>query len=127
MLDMMMSSLLPSSSVQVDDIFRVLLEAPIPVPTSSNLLPLKNAIRSIENDPHQRREKFDGNRWRLACTWNLHECTNLAYAYQLCTKHNAERKNKQRKYTKRTCLTTSASLPISTGKLFVQYVSTNFP
>ena len=65
-------------------------ESPLPL----IMAPTRNSIRYIENDPEQRREKYDGSRWRLACTWNRTECNNLAYAYQLCSKHNDIRRNK---------------------------------
>jgi hypothetical protein len=74
--------------------------------------PPKNSIRYIENDQNNRREKYDGHRWRLACTWN-NECTNLAYSSQLCAKHNALRRNKELPTRKRKPLLTHASLPIS--------------
>ena len=74
-------------------IFHELLN-PAESPPPLTLVPTKNSVRFIENDPEQRREKFDGSRWRLACTWNRTECTNLAYTHQLCTKHNNIRRNK---------------------------------
>ena len=74
-------------------IFHELLK-PAESPRTLIMAPTRNSIRYIENDPEQRREKYDGSRWRLACTWNRTECTNLAYAYQLCSKHNDIRRNK---------------------------------
>ena len=75
--------------------------------------PAKHSIRRIENDQNNRREKYDGCRWRLVCTWNTDECTNLAYAHQLCAKHNALRRNKQLPKQYRKPLLAHASLPIS--------------
>ncbi|UJR27600.1 hypothetical protein I4U23_008881 [Adineta vaga] len=74
--------------------------------------PLKNTIRFIENDQNNRREKYDGCRWRLVCTWQQNECTNLSHARQLCTKHNALQRNKELPKRKRKPLLTNASLPI---------------
>jgi len=75
--------------------------------------PPKNSIRYIENDQNGRREKYDGHRWRLVCTWNIHECTNLAYySHQLCSKHSALRRNKELPKRKRKPLLTHSSLPI---------------
>ncbi|CAF2349527.1 unnamed protein product [Rotaria sp. Silwood2] len=74
--------------------------------------PSKNSIRYIENDQNGRREKYDGHRWRLACTWNTYECTNIAYSNQLCNKHNALRRNKELPKRKRKPLLTHTSLPI---------------
>ncbi|CAF1168120.1 unnamed protein product [Rotaria sordida] len=74
--------------------------------------PAKNSIRYIENDQNGRREKYDGYRWRLVCTWNTYECTNIACSYQFCTKHNALRRNKELPKRKRKPLITHSSLPI---------------
>ncbi|CAF3433371.1 unnamed protein product [Rotaria sp. Silwood1] len=87
----------------------------LPAPTTSRPLtspPKKNSIRLIENDQNGRREKYDGYRWRLVCTWHLCECTNIAYSYQLCAKHNALRRNKELPKRKRKPLLTHSSLPI---------------
>lgn len=75
--------------------------------------PAKNSIRFMEGDQNGRREKYDGCRWRLVCTWNTHECTNIAYSYQLCTKHNSIRRNKEPPKRKRKPLLAHISLPIS--------------
>jgi hypothetical protein len=75
--------------------------------------PRKNSIRYIDNDQNNHREKYDGSRWRLACTWNIQECTNLAYTHQLCYKHNAVRRNKEIPKRKRKPLFVHLSLPIS--------------
>lgn len=74
--------------------------------------PVKNSIRYIDNDQNNRREKYDGHRWRLACTWHIEECTNLAYTRQLCAKHNALQRNKVLRRKKRKPLLTHMSLPI---------------
>lgn len=74
--------------------------------------PPKNSIRYIENDQNNRREKYDGHRWRLVCTWPGHECTNLAYTRQLCNKHNALQRNKELPKRKKKPLFTNLSLPI---------------
>lgn len=74
--------------------------------------PAKNTIRFIENDQNNHREKYDGHRWRLVCTWAQEECKNLAYSHQLCPKHNAIRLNKEPKKKKRKLLTAHASMPI---------------
>ncbi len=80
--------------------------------------PPKHSIRYIENDQNGRREKYDGHRWRLVCTWNINECTNLAYYYQLCNKHNILRRNKEGSTKKRKPLLTHSSLPISNTCFF---------
>ena len=62
-------------------------------------------IRFIEYDLDRRREKYDGSRWRLVCTWNDGDCTNFAYSCKLCKRHNALRRNQPpRKYTKKSSL-----------------------
>jgi len=116
------------SPLAVQEMFRSLLadETPsnnsatshqrLPAPTTTEVLtapPPKNSIRYIENDQNNRREKYDGHRWRLVCTWNLNECTNLAYHHQLCNKHNILRRNKEVPTKKRKPLHTHTSLPIS--------------
>jgi len=114
------------SAVTVSKIFQALLKnsnsatshqrpsTPPPPPPSTTLTapPPKNSIRFIENDQNNRREKYDGYRWRLVCIWN-DECTNLASSYQLCNKHNAIRRNKEPPTRKKKPLITHTSLPIS--------------
>ncbi len=75
--------------------------------------PAKQSIRFIENDENNRREKYDGHRWRLVCTWNVNECTNLAYSHQICSKHNSLRRHNVLPKRKRKPLNTHSSLPIS--------------
>jgi hypothetical protein len=100
------------------------LPAPPPATTTTTTEPLtapppKNSIRYIENDQNNRREKYDGHRWRLVCIWNTNECTNLAYySHQLCGKHNALRRNKEFPSRKRKPLLTHTSLPISNISFF---------
>jgi len=110
----------------VQEYFRSLLSDPAPsnssttpqrLTTSTTPQPLtsppaKNFIRFIENDQNNRREKYDGHRWRLVCTWNMFQCTNIAFSYQLCAKHNAQRRNKELPKKKRNPLLTHSSLPI---------------
>ena len=55
--------------------------------------PRKNTIRLVENDQNNRREKYDGSRWRLVCVGNDNECTNLAYARGLCGKHYTQQRS----------------------------------
>jgi hypothetical protein len=94
-------------------------------PVTLTAPPPKNSIRFIENDQNNRREKYDGYRWRLVCTWN-DECTNLAAYYQLCVKHNAIRRNKNPATRKKKPLDTHSSLPISKifSSLFFQIIQT---
>ena len=70
--------------------------APAATPTQGLLTepPPKHLVRFIENDSNNRREKYDGRRWRLVCTWD-DECRNVAGSYQLCKKHNNMRKSKE--------------------------------
>jgi hypothetical protein len=89
-------------------------------PTLLTAPPPKNSIRFIENDQNNRREKYDGYRWRLVCTWN-NECQNLAASVQLCCKHNAIRRNKAPYIRKKKQLATHSSLPISMISLFSNY------
>jgi hypothetical protein len=81
--------------------------------------PAKNDIRFIENDQNSRREKYDGCRWRLVCTWNVYECTNIAQGYQICSKHLAQRRNKEPPKKKRKPLINHLSLPISNIYIFL--------
>lgn len=77
--------------------------------------PMKNSIRYKENDPSNHREKYDGHRWRLVCTWPGDECRNLAYTWKLCPKHNALRKNKPVRTSRKTKLQPkSISIPTDT-------------
>jgi hypothetical protein len=73
--------------------------------------PAKNSIRYIEHDQNNRREKYDGHRWRPVCTWNVNECTNIMHARQLCAKHNALQRNKELPKKKKKLLFTNLSLP----------------
>ena len=124
------------SPLLVEQLFRSLLsnsnsattnQQRVSIPTSSPGLltspPPKNSIRCIENDQNGRREKYDGRRWRLVCTWNKHECTNLAYSRQLCCKHNALRRNKELPKKKRKPLLTHTSLPISKIFLYLKLLT----
>lgn len=107
----------------VDQIFRSLLQNNSPRPDNARMTttderppltspPMKNTIRFIENDQNNRREKYDGCRWRLVCTWNTHNCTNIAGARQLCQKHNAIHRHKEPPKKKRPPLLTTISLPV---------------
>ncbi|CAF1343573.1 unnamed protein product [Rotaria magnacalcarata] len=100
--------------------FQKLAESPRTPHSHLTSPPAKHTIRYIENDQNNRREKYDGRRWRLACTWDVYACTNLAGSRQLCSKHNAIRLNKVLpKNKKRKSLSTNLSLPIishSNGK-----------
>ncbi|CAF0802863.1 unnamed protein product [Adineta ricciae] len=120
------------SPVMVDQIFRSLLQNNprsdnVRMTTSETRPPLtsppaKNTIRFIENDQNNRREKYDGYRWRLVCTWNIYDCTNLAGTRQLCGKHNAMQRHKEVPKKKRPPLLTTISLPVGNhlGNLYNQ-------
>ena len=55
-------------------------------------LPMKNSIRFIDNNQNNFREKFNGEKWKLVCTWKKDICTNFAHSNQLCDKHNAQKR-----------------------------------
>lgn len=121
------------SSVAVRELFQSLLTSSTAQPrlvastTPAARLtspPPKQSIRFIENDPSNRREKYDGRRWRLVCTWD-ELCTNLAAHCQLCQKHNSFRKNKQLPTRKRKVLSAHSSLPISKVSFSVAIGQTN--
>ena len=115
-------------SVNVRELFQALLTNRSPESTDQRLStshtltgpPPKNSIRFIENDQNNRREKYDGHRWRLVCTWDP-MCTNLAYTRQLCGKHNLLRRNKEVPTQKRKPLIAHLSLPISTISFSLLY------
>lgn len=115
------------SSVNVKELFHSLLtnttpqanikasSSPAATATTPGLLtepPPKNLVRFIENDSNNRREKYDGRRWRLVCTWD-NECINIAGYYQLCKKHNNVRKSKEPQGQKRKPSNARSSLPNS--------------
>jgi hypothetical protein len=117
-----------TTPVLVHEIFRSLLQsynAPnlisppnLTSPPRLTSPPKKHTIRYIENDGNNRREKYDGCRWRLTCTWHEYECSNLAYTCQLCPKHNAQRRNKIIPPKKKKHLVAFASLPTSNFLFF---------
>jgi len=80
----------------VDQFFLCLLQAYDSRGTLSTLparSPEKYSIRFITNDQNNYREKYDGDCWRLVCTWNDNECNNFAISNKLCNKHNTQRQN----------------------------------
>lgn len=80
--------------------------------------PPKHLIRFIENDSNNRREKYDGRRWRLVCTWD-DECRNVAGCYKLCQKHNNIRKSKEPQGQKRKSTNERSSLSNSETSLLL--------
>ena len=114
------------SPLLVHELFRSLLSGavppdtamasqPSPTNTSPRLTspPKKNTIRFISNDPHNRREKYDGSRWRRVCTWNECLCTNLAYSNLLCARHNTQQRNREWQTKQGKAIAARVSLPIS--------------
>lgn len=93
---------------------------PSTLPQSPRLTspPPKNFIRRIQNDDRKRREKYDGCRWRLVCTWN-DDCQNIACTSQLCKKHHMIRKGKDPTARKSKPVPARSSLPNS--KIFLRY------
>jgi hypothetical protein len=68
------------------------------LPSSSSLSsspPRKNAIRYVENGENNRREKYDGRRWRTVCSWSDDSCTNFAASRNLCLKHNGRQRKRK--------------------------------
>ena len=113
------------TSAHVKEIFQALLTNTLttpqpnpPAPRSPRLTspPPKNSIRLIEHDVHNRREKYDGRRWRLVCVWDG-QCPNIAVSSKLCVKHNAIRRNKEPPSRKKKSSHARSSLPIS--KMFL--------
>lgn len=100
----------------------LLLPTPQPATTTAPRLltspPRKNTVRSIENDQNNRREKYDGSRWRLVCFADNNQCNNVVYNRDLCLKHyNIQRVSEPPK-KKRKLLLHQFSLPTTTiGKL----------
>jgi hypothetical protein len=83
----------------VDQFFHYLIQAYRSRNTLSTLPPSppppeKDSIRFIDNDQNNYREKYNGDCWKLVCTWNDNECTDFAILNKLCNKHNAENQNK---------------------------------
>ena len=79
--------------------------------------PAKNDIRYIKHDPQNRRQKYDGCRWRLACTWSEYPCENLAYTNLLCPKHNAQSLKKATRKKSRKSSAPLLPLPKSSSSL----------
>jgi len=65
------------------------LRSPLPPPPP----PEKGSIRFILNDQNNYREKYNGDSWKLVCTWNNNTCTNFAISNKLCNEHNMQKQN----------------------------------
>lgn len=95
-------------------------------PAPMILIPRKNDIRYIDNNPLSHREKYDGSRWRLVCRWHEYSCANLAYSGKLCCKHNALLKNKPpRKRSKKSSLLPRGELQNTCDDLHLNFVLPN--
>lgn len=57
------------------------------------LSPQRGDIRPIKDHPLNYREKYDGYRWRLVCTWSETFCSNFMNTRRLCKRHNRLSKN----------------------------------
>jgi len=111
----------------------VSLPLPLPTPqttttTAPHLLtspPRKNTIRPIENDQNNRREKYDGSRWRSVCSADNNQCRNVVYIRDLCQKHHLIQRTSEPPKKKPKLLQHHFSMPMTTAGNQARHIRTN--